>query len=145
VSRRWTAQEAAEVQCRLVNTRGEMGPTTTLSVPVTHAPKPAKYRNVKVTADGIKFDSKLEARCYEGLKMRKQAGDVRWFIRQVPFRLEGGVVYRADFLAVTFHNDVEVIDATGRMTLGKLNKLRQVHARYGVEVILWTDKKARAA
>jgi hypothetical protein len=112
---------------------------------VTHAPKPAKYRNVKVTADGIKFDSKLEARCYEGLKLRKQAGDVKWFIRQVPFELEGGVTYRADFLAVTLHNDVEVIDATGRMTPGKLNKLRQVHARYGVGVILWTDKKAKAA
>jgi hypothetical protein len=145
VSRRWTPQELAEVQCRMVNTRGEMGPTTMLSVPVTHAPKPAKYRNVKVTADGIKFDSKLEARCYEGLKLRKQAGDVKWFIRQVPFELEGGVTYRADFLAVTLHNDVEVIDATGRMTPGKLNKLRQVHARYGVGVILWTDKKAKAA
>jgi hypothetical protein len=145
VSRRWTPQELAEVQCRMVNNRGEMGPTMTLSVPVTHAPKPAKYRNVKVTADGIKFDSKLEARCYEGLKLRKQAGDVKWFIRQVPFELEGGVTYRADFLAVTLHNDVEVIDATGRMTPGKLNKLRQVHARYGVGVILWTDKKAKAA
>lgn len=144
MSRRWTAQDLAEVQCRMVNTRGEMGPTTTFSVPVTHAPKPSKHRNVKVTADDIRFDSKLEARCYEGLKLRQRSGDVKWFIRQTPFLLEGGVIYRADFLAVTQHG-VEVIDATGRMTPGKLNKLRQVHARYGVEVILWTDKAQRNA
>lgn len=125
----------------MVNSRGEMGPATSISVPVTHAPKPAKYRNVKVTIDGIKFDSKLEGRCYEWLKLRQLAGDVRWFIRQVPFGLEGGVTYRADFLAVTWH-DVEVIDAKGRDTPESKNKRKQVLARYGVEVQLWTDKAA---
>lgn len=141
MSRRWTAKDLAELTCRRVDSRGRLGVTTSLSVPVIHAPKPSKHRNVKVTVDRIRFDSKLEARCYEGLKLRQKAGDVRWFIRQIPFELEGGVVYRADFLAVT-PRDVEVIDATGRLTQTKANKLKQVKARYGVDVILWTDKAA---
>lgn len=101
-------------------------------------PKRRKYRNVPVEIDGQRFDSKLEGRCYEWLKLRRQAQDVRWFIRQVPFRLPGGVVYRADFLAVT-RDRVEVIDAKGKDTRESINKRKQVLELYGVDVMLWRD------
>lgn len=103
--------------------------------------KAAKYRNDAHWADGERFDSLLEWRCYEGLKLRRAAGEVAWFIRQVPFRLEGGVIYRADFLVVLASGGVEVIDAKGYDTQASRNKRRQVKARYGVEVILWTDRR----
>jgi hypothetical protein len=99
--------------------------------------KPNKYRNQPTVEDGQRFDSKLEARCYRELKLRQAAGEVLWFIRQPTFLLEGEVRYRADFLAVLTAGGVEVIDAKGLITAECRNKMRQVKARYGVEVKLW--------
>lgn len=98
-----------------------------------------KYRNVPVVVDGERFDSKLEWRCREWLMSRCHSGEVLWFTRQVPFRLEGGVVYRADFLAVLAAGGVEVIDAKGRDTPASANKRKQVKARYGIDVLLWPN------
>jgi hypothetical protein len=106
------------------------------SGPAVAKAKPPKYRNVRCASDdGKHFDSQLERDYYQRLVLRWEAGDVLWFIRQVPFELEGGVVYRADFLVVTAAG-VEVIDTTGVLTQVKLNKLKQVKARYGIEVQL---------
>jgi hypothetical protein len=104
-------------------------------------PTPRKYRNVPVVVDGERFDSKLEWRCREWLRCRCQAGDILWFTRQVPFRLEGGVIYRADFLAALKSGGVEVIDAKGRDTRASANKRKQVLARYGITVMLWPPKR----
>lgn len=96
--------------------------------------KPRKYRNQPcLSADGKRFDSKLERDYYEQLLLRWKAGDILWFVRQVTFELSGGVDYRADFLVVTA-GGVEVIDTTGVMTQVKANKLKQVKARYGIDV-----------
>lgn len=106
--------------------------------------KSSKYRNRPVIADGRRFDSQLEYRCYQELLLRRMAGEVLWFTRQVPFELPGAprpVIYRADFLAVLVNGGVEVIDATGMLTQVKRNKLKQVRAIYGVEVKLWSGKR----
>lgn len=50
-------------------------------------PKPSKYRNVKVTIDGHRFDSKREAAIYQDLKARQSAGEIRNLKCQVPFDL----------------------------------------------------------
>lgn len=97
--------------------------------------KKPKYQNTPCkSADGKRFDSKLERDYYRQLLLRWEAGDVRWFVRQVPFELEGGVIYRADFLEVLAGGDVDVVDTTGVMTPAKANKLKQVKARYGIDV-----------
>lgn len=106
-------------------------------VQATPAAKPSKYRNQRCIADGQPFDSKLEVRCYWWLKERAARGEVLWFVRQVPFILEGNVRYRADFLAVLAAGGVEVIDAKGKDTRESINKRKQVKARYGVEVVIW--------
>lgn len=96
--------------------------------------KTSKYRNKRCqSADGEWFDSKLERDYYEKLLLRWKAGDILWFVRQVNFQLEGGVKYRADFLVVLAAG-VEVVDTTGVLTQAKINKLKQVRARYGIEV-----------
>lgn len=100
-----------------------------------------KYRNEPKYYNGKRFDSKLEWRCYQSLHVRWLAGNILWFTRQVPFELEGGVVYRADFLAALKGGGIEVLDATGKLTQVKINKLKQMKARYGIEVQLWTDKR----
>lgn len=126
---RLTEEQYADMQRRLMGLR-LMGGKETAAAPA----KKLKYRNVPArSADGKRFDSKLERDYYEQLVLRWKAGDILWFVRQVPFELEGGVVYRADFLVVTAAG-VEVVDTTGVMTRAKANKLKQVKARYGIEV-----------
>lgn len=120
---RWTSEQYADLLRRR-------------SVPLTPAVKKPKYRNVRCqSADGKRFDSKLERDYYEQLLLRWKAGEVLWFVRQVNFELEGGVKYRCDFLVVTA-GGVDVVDTTGVMTPAKANKLKQVKARYGIDVQL---------
>lgn len=104
------------------------------SVPLAPAPKKSKFKNIRCQAhDGKNFASRLERDYYEQLLLRWKAGDVLWFVRQPTFDLEGGVVYRADFLVVT-RTGVDVVDTKGHQTQESKNKLKQVKARYGIEV-----------
>lgn len=99
--------------------------------------KPAKFGNVRCKSmDGKSFQSRLERDYYEQLLLRWKAGDVLWFIRQPSFDLEGGVIYRADFLVVTKTQGVEVIDTKGYAKQEGKNKIKQVEARYGIKVQL---------
>lgn len=99
--------------------------------------KRSKFRNIRCqSADGKNFASRLERDYYEQLLLRWKAGDVLWFIRQPRFDLEGGVVYVADFLVVTSARDVEVIDTKGHLLPDCKNKLKQLKARYGIDVQL---------
>jgi hypothetical protein len=124
---RLTEHEYADMQRRLMGCREPMP---------APAKKKSKYRNEPcLSADGKRFDSKLERDYYEQLLLRWKAGDILWFVRQVTFELEGGVDYRADFLVVS-PGGAEVVDTTGLMTQVKANKLKQVKSRYGIEVKL---------
>jgi hypothetical protein len=99
--------------------------------------KKSKFKNIRCRSmDGKNFASRLERDYYEQLLLRWKAGDVRWFILQPNFDLEGGVVYRADFLIVTAAGDVDVIDTKGCLTQESRNKIKQLKARYGIEVQL---------
>lgn len=97
-------------------------------------PKKSKFRNIRCqSADGKNFASRLERDYYEQLLLRWKAGDVLWFVRQPRFDLEGGVVYVADFLIVTAAG-VEVVDTKGHLLPDCKNKMKQLKARYGIEV-----------
>jgi len=59
-----------------------------------------KYKNIKVTVDGIKFDSRKEARRYTELKMMERCGLIQNLELQKPFELQPtfrkkGKTYRA--------------------------------------------------
>lgn len=66
-----------------------------------------KFRNKKTVIDGIRFDSKLEARRYIELQMLEKAGEISdlliqpEYVLQPLFRKNGKtyrkIVYRADF------------------------------------------------
>jgi hypothetical protein len=71
-------------------------------------PKPGKYRNVKTEENGIKFDSKKEAKRYLELMARREAGEIDDLRLQVNFTLQEAftkpdgervraIVYKADF------------------------------------------------
>ena len=77
-------------------------------------PKRNKYGAVKCERDGIKFASKAERAYYDKLILLQKAEEVSFFLMQVPFRLPGGIVYRADFV-IFYPNQshCEVVDVKG--------------------------------
>ena len=79
-----------------------------------------KYHNTKTVADGIKFDSKLEAERYAQLKILERAGVIRDLELQpeyelIPsFRKNGKTwrrtVYKADFRYILAEDDSYIIE-----------------------------------
>ncbi len=65
---------------------------------------PSKYKNNRVTVDGIRFDSQKEADRWVMLKLMQRAGTIQDLKRQVKFEIipkqdgESSVSYRADFV-----------------------------------------------
>lgn len=93
-----------------------------------------KYHAKKVEYDGIKFDSKKEGNYYLELKLRQQAGEIIFFLRQVPFHLPGNTTYRVDFQE--FHSDgtVHFVDVKGMKTKMFIMKKKQVEDLYPIEI-----------
>ncbi len=107
----------------------------------------AKYHNQKCVIDGIRFDSRLEAKRYQQLVLLKQAGQVAWFTRQVPFVIAPRVTYRVDFLIVWEIDPspsammgavqrVTLEDVKGVWTATSRVKIRTVEHLYGVTIQL---------
>lgn len=98
--------------------------------------KPNKYHNHPTTVDGIRFDSKKEARYYEQLLIRQKLGEVQYFHLQVPIALPGNTRYVVDFLV--FFADPgrkpEYVDVKGRKTENFKLKKRQVEALYPIRI-----------
>lgn len=79
-----------------------------------------KYHNTKTVADGIKFDSKLEAERYAQLKILERAGVIRALELQPSFELlpsfrKNGktwrkTVYKADFRYILCEDDSYIIE-----------------------------------
>jgi hypothetical protein len=71
----------------------------TQSAPKSYA-MPTKYRNRKIYVDGIRFDSVLESDRFCELKALQAAGEVLYFLRQVPLQIATGVKLVVDFMVV---------------------------------------------
>lgn len=95
-----------------------------------------KFNAVRTELDGFKFDSKKEGKYYQELKLKVKAGEVVFFLRQVPFHLPGNVRYVVDFQE--FHSDgtTHFIDVKGMDTPMSKMKRKQVEAIYPVKIEL---------
>lgn len=89
-----------------------------------------KYGAKRDARDGITFDSKAEARYYDTLVLRQRAGEILFFLRQTPFHLPGGVVYRLDFLEFHADGSVHAVDVKGLETETFRVKRRLVESIY---------------
>lgn len=98
--------------------------------------KRAKYGNTITVVDGIRFDSKKEAGYYEQLKVRRQAGEVHFWLRQVPVHLPGGTKYVLDFLVFLRSGEVQFVDVKGRETKEFRIKKREVEHHYPIRILL---------
>ncbi len=99
--------------------------------------KKSKYRNTPTKYKGIRYDSKLEAQYAEYLDIKKSAGLISYWLRQVPFSLPGNVKYRVDFMVVDEAPEatiIEYIDVKGTETnMFKLKK-KQVEDLYPITI-----------
>lgn len=97
-------------------------------------PKRTKYNAVLTEVEGIKFQSKKEARYYMDLKARVHMGEVKYFLRQVPFDLIGGIKYRVDFMEVLADGRIVYVDVKGYRTETYRMKRRMVEASYPIKI-----------
>jgi hypothetical protein len=82
----------------------------------------SKYKNKKIELDGIKFDSELELRRYQELKLLERAGTIKDLRRQVRFELQPsykknnkiirGIYYVADFVYYSFSERKTIVEDT---------------------------------
>jgi hypothetical protein len=93
-----------------------------------------KFNAQPTTRDGYRFDSKKEAHFYDMLDLARQAGQVVFFLRQVPFHLPGNVTYRVDFLVFYANGDIRFIDVKGYRTKSYITKKKMVEALYPVTI-----------
>lgn len=94
--------------------------------------KQHKFRAKPTTVDNIRFDSKKEAKYYEELKMLQKAGDIIFFLRQVPFHLPGNTIYRVDFQEFRKDGTVHFVDVKGFKTQEYKTKKRMVEDIYPI-------------
>ena len=96
-----------------------------LKLPIRH-----KYNAVRCESDGIKFHSKKERLYYSQLKIRKQAGEVIFFLRQTPFHFRNGTKYVVDFIEFWADGSVHFIDVKGARTQSYKNHLKSLKVEY---------------
>lgn len=96
-----------------------------------------KYRAIKTIVDGIKFDSKKEARRYQELKLLEKSGEITNLTLQPRFDLIINDVkcgfYKADFQYETAFESI-VEDVKGMKTPVYNLKKKLIKAIYGIEI-----------
>jgi len=93
-----------------------------------------KFNATSTKLDGMRFDSKKEAKYYEQLKERVADGEVIFFLRQSPLHLPGNIKYVVDF--VEFHADgtVHFVDVKGYETSEFRLKKKLVESFYPIKI-----------
>ena len=93
-----------------------------------------KFNAIRTDRQGIKFDSKAEAKYFDQLTLLQKSGQVVFFLRQVGFDLPGKVRYFCDFLVFHADGSCEVIDIKGMDTPISKAKRKMVEDIYPVKI-----------
>ena len=96
--------------------------------------KAHKYHAKRTTIDGINFDSQKEANYYCELKLRQKAGEILFFLRQIPFDLPGNIRYFVDFQEFRSDKTIHFIDVKGVLTKEFIMKKKMVESLYPIEI-----------
>ena len=93
-----------------------------------------KFKAQRCQQDGFKFASKKELKRYNELKILQQTGEVKFFQRQTPWHLPGGVKYVLDFQVKWANGDDTYEDVKGYKTSLYLTKKKIVEAIYPIKI-----------
>lgn len=103
----------------------------------------SKYRNIKVTIDGITFDSKKEGERYRQLSMMEKAGKIQYLTLQPSFELAPAVTfsgkkkqalrYKADF-QYRENGELVVEDCKGFLTDVYIIKKHLMKSIHNIEI-----------
>jgi hypothetical protein len=93
-----------------------------------------KFNAVAIEHDGIRFDSKMEARYYDILKAKQKAGKVAFFLRQVPLHISAKTRLVIDFQVFNEDGTVDFIDVKGQLTEAYKIKKREVELKYPIKI-----------
>jgi hypothetical protein len=93
-----------------------------------------KYHAIATEVDNQKFTSKLEASYFKYLQLLVKAGEVVFFLRQVPFHLKCGAKYVCDFQVFYTDGRIEFIDPKGVLTQEFSLKKKMVECEYPVVI-----------
>jgi hypothetical protein len=103
------------------------------------APRTGNKYHARITEyDGIKYDSKAEAKYAEGLDLAVRAGAIRGWIRQVRFLLgPARISYRCDFLMFGADGVAVAVDVKGVVTerFAIIKRLWSVHGPCDLQVV----------
>jgi hypothetical protein len=98
-----------------------------------------KFGAKRTTIDDINFSSKKEAKRYLQLKKLEKAGEVVFFLRQIPFFLSekknAKVKYICDFQIFWSDGTVTFEDVKGMRTTEYVTKKKLVEAKYPIEIV----------
>ena len=98
-----------------------------------------KFNAKPTTFNGRKYASKLEASYAATLELAKKAGDLLFYLEQVPLRLPGGVIYRCDFLEfwspeMGDQGSVVFTEVKGYPTPQGMMKISMAEEIYGIKI-----------
>jgi hypothetical protein len=93
-----------------------------------------KFKAKPVTIDNMRFASQLEGQFYSKLCLEKKAGNVLFFMQQVPFHLPGGIKYVCDFQVFYANGDIRFIDVKGMETKEFIMKKKMVEDLYPITI-----------
>jgi hypothetical protein len=96
--------------------------------------KRPKYNNKTVVIDGYKFHSAKEGKRYSELKLLQMAGEIKYFLMQVPFHLAPDLTYLVDFMIVWQDGAVTYEDVKGYKVTSSMNKIKMTQEKYGVKI-----------
>lgn len=98
--------------------------------------KPNKYHAQATIYNGVRYPSKKEMARAQLNDLRVKAGQLRYWLRQIPFLLPGNRKHRVDFMEVEADGTVEFIEVKGRDLSAGRDRRREVEALYPVKIIL---------
>jgi hypothetical protein len=93
-----------------------------------------KFRAKPVLNEGERFASTLEFGYKQHLDLLQKAGEILFYLTQVPIRLVGGTKYLIDFQVFYSDGTVQFIDTKGMETETFKIKKREVEAIYPFEI-----------
>lgn len=93
-----------------------------------------KFKAKPLTDDKHHFSSKLEHKYYQNLLLRQKAGEVLFFLRQVPFHLPGGVKMVIDYQEFLSDGSVKFVEVKGKETPLYIAKKKIVEEIYPVTI-----------